>query len=152
LYALVPKDFLRIRKKCMRLLIASLSRHFTLPLTLTSLSLRERISAAAAITDKMSGAGAANESGGGEPARKRIRLESAAGGVLSTTAPTITNGNTLEHCELAEMVRAKIAEVTTKASHSREREVGILKWVNEKNTGFEGVLKQRYVRFMLISV
>jgi len=50
------------------------------------------------------------------------------------------------------MVRAKIAEVTTKASHSREREVGILKWVNEKNTGFEGVLKQRYVRLMLISV
>jgi len=117
--------------------------------------LRERISAAAAISDKMSGAGAANEGGGGEPARKRIRLESGAGGVLSTTAPTpptIANGNTVEHRELAEMVRAKIAEVTTKASHSREREVGILKWVNEKNTGFEGVLKQRYVRLMLISV
>jgi tRNA pseudouridine13 synthase len=105
----------------------------------------------------MSGAGAANDGGGGgEPARKRIRLESGAGGVLSTTTPTtpptITNGNTAENRELAEMVRAKIAEVTTKASHSREREVGILKWVNEKNTGFEGVLKQRYVRFMLISI
>lgn len=152
MYALVPKDFLRIRRNCMRLLIASFSRHFTLPLTLISPSLRERISAAA-ISDKMSGAGAANDGGGGgEPARKRIRLESGAGGVLSTTTPTITNGNTAENRELAEMVRAKIAEVTTKASHSREREVGILKWVNEKNTGFEGVLKQRYVRFMLISI
>ena len=43
------------------------------------------------------------------------------------------------------MAKPKIAQISTGLSHSREREVGILNWVNEKNPGFEGILKQRYV-------
>lgn len=42
-----------------------------------------------------------------------------------------------------------IAELSTNAAHAREREVGILRWVNEANLGFEGVLKQRYTDFLV---
>ena len=71
--------------------------------------------------------------GADEHADKRIRLEDGASASapisLDTPEPT--------------MEKPKIAELSTGLSHSREREVGILNWVNEKNPGFEGVLKQR---------
>lgn len=86
------------------------------------------------------GVGAAN-GGGEEHTRKRVRLED---GVSTTVTPTIDSS--AAHTSIKEdMEKSKIAELTSNASHSREREVGILQWVNEKNVGFEGVLKQRYV-------
>lgn len=73
--------------------------------------------------------------GAAEHANKRIRLED---GASATTAISLdTPEPTME--------KPKIAEISTNLSHSREREVGILNWVNEKNPGFEGILKQRYV-------
>lgn len=96
------------------------------------------------------GAGAAN-GGGEEHARKRVRRED---GVSTSATPTIDPS--VAHPSVKEdMEKSKIAELTSNASHSREREVGILRWVNEENVGFEGVLKQRYVddfylgRFMI---
>lgn len=70
-----------------------------------------------------------------EHASKRIRLEDgqSASAPISLDTPEPT------------MEKPKIAEISTNLSHSREREVGILNWVNEKNPGFEGILKQRYV-------
>lgn len=70
-----------------------------------------------------------------EHTNKRIRLEDGA----SASAPI-----SLDTPE-PEMAKPKIAQISTGLSHSREREVGILNWVNEKNPGFEGILKQRYV-------
>lgn len=82
----------------------------------------------------------AASNGAAEHANKRIRLEDGASASapisLDTQEPT--------------MEKPKIAEVSTNLSHSREREVGILNWVNEKNPGFEGILKQRYVEKMRI--
>lgn len=86
------------------------------------------------------GEGAANGAGE-EHTRKRVRLED---GVSTAATPTIDSSAT--HTTIKEdMEKSKIAELTSNASHSREREVGILRWVNEENVGFEGVLKQRYV-------
>lgn len=90
------------------------------------------------------GAGAAN-GGGEEHARKRVRLED---GVSTTPTPTPTptiDPSAAHPSVKGDMEKSKIAELTSNASHSREREVGILRWVNEENVGFEGVLKQRYV-------
>ncbi|KFZ07994.1 hypothetical protein V502_09614, partial [Pseudogymnoascus sp. VKM F-4520 (FW-2644)] len=90
------------------------------------------------------GAGAAN-GGGEEHARKRVRRED---GASTTAAPSIDSS--AAHPSVKEdMEKSKIAELTSKASHSREREVGILRWVNEENVGFEGVLKQRYTDFLV---
>ena len=71
--------------------------------------------------------------GADEHANKRMRLEdgAAASAPISINTPEAT------------MENPKIAEISTGLSHSREREVGILNWVNEKNPGFEGILKQR---------
>ncbi|KFY37287.1 hypothetical protein V494_04829 [Pseudogymnoascus sp. VKM F-4513 (FW-928)] len=89
-------------------------------------------------------AGAAN-GGDEEHARKRVRLED---GVSTTATPSIDSSGA--HSIVKEnMEKSKIAELTSNASHSREREVGILRWVNEKNVGFEGVLKQRYTDFLV---
>ncbi|OBT60659.1 hypothetical protein VE03_09923 [Pseudogymnoascus sp. 23342-1-I1] len=80
-----------------------------------------------------------------EHARKRVRRED---GVSTTTTPTIDPS--AAHSSVKEaMEKSKIAELTSNASHSREREVGILRWVNEENVGFEGVLKQRYTDFLV---
>lgn len=86
------------------------------------------------------GAGAAN-GGGEEHARKRVRRED---GVSTTPTPTIDSSAAYLNGK-EDMEKSKIAELASNASHSREREVGILRWVNEENVGFEGVLKQRYV-------
>lgn len=73
--------------------------------------------------------------GATEQANKRIKLEDGQSAFapisLDTPEPT--------------MEKPRISEISTNLSHSREREVGILNWVNEKNPGFEGILKQRYV-------
>lgn len=96
------------------------------------------------------GTGAAN-GGGEEHARKRVRREDG----VSTTATPIIDSSVAHPSVKEDMEKSKIAELTSNASHSREREVGILRWVNEENVGFEGVLKQRYVdpfylgRFMI---
>jgi hypothetical protein len=86
------------------------------------------------------GAIAANgEASNEEHARKRVRRED----VDSTTAtidPSAADSKVKD-----DMEKSRIAELTSKTSHGREREVGILRWVNEENVGFEGVLKQRYV-------
>lgn len=89
------------------------------------------------------GHGAAAPNGGGEEhARKRVRLEDG----ISTTATPAIDPSTAQSNVKGDMEKSKIAELTSNASHSREREVGILRWVNEENVGFEGVLKQRYVK------
>ncbi len=76
----------------------------------------------------------AAQNGDAERATKRIRLED--GSAATTTAATSENQ--------AAMGIPKIVETSTKNAHSKEREVGILRWVNEENPGFEGILKQRY--------
>ncbi|KFY02211.1 hypothetical protein O988_02324 [Pseudogymnoascus sp. VKM F-3808] len=92
------------------------------------------------------GHGAAAPNGGGEEhARKRVRLEDG----ISTTATPAIDPSTAQSNVKGDMEKSKIAELTSNASHSREREVGILRWVNEGNVGFEGVLKQRYTDFLV---
>lgn len=73
--------------------------------------------------------------GADEHANKRIRLEDGASATTSISLDTPQPA----------METPKIAQISTGLTHSREREVGILNWVNEKNPGFEGILKQRYV-------
>lgn len=81
-----------------------------------------------------------------EHARKRVKLEEGAS-ITATIGSSTTNDK-----ETDSMEKSKIAELTSEASHSREREVGILRWVNEENVGFEGVLKQRYVLRAILCV
>lgn len=76
----------------------------------------------------------ANGEGEGH-ARKRVKLEDAASTTTSLAAEP-TKGDDME--------KPKMVLVNTMANHGRERDVGILRWVNEENVGFEGVLKQRY--------
>lgn len=61
---------------------------------------------------------------------KRVKLADGSAAALTTPISAV-------------METPEVAKVTTDATHSREREVGILRWVNEKNPGFEGILKQR---------
>jgi hypothetical protein len=68
-----------------------------------------------------------------ERASKRIRTEDGAAPVGKAQQDSITGTS----------AASKDAQLVNKDAHHREREVGILRWVNEANTGFEGILKQR---------